>query len=115
MVSAQPSLKVKVPEGWEPGSIIHVKVPNEDRIIAVVPPNGVSEFHVSYGLAELDSGEAMSHLSPADSASKMILVKVPPEVSPGSKIHVKVPGEDKTIEATVPYGVKEFHVSYPLT
>ena len=48
-------------------------------------------------------------------ASKMILVKVPPEVSPGSKIHVKVPGEDKTIEATVPYGVKEFHVSYPLT
>ena len=41
-------LLVQVPDGSKPGDTIHVQIPNENRIMAVQIPEGVSEFHVSY-------------------------------------------------------------------
>jgi len=43
---------------------------------------------------------------------KLILVKVPSGVLPGSVIQVPVPGENRMIAAEVPPGVSEFYVAY---
>lgn len=107
----QPMLRVQVPPGTPPGTTIHVQVPGENRtILAQVPPGGVSSFHVPY--------QAQSPATPAVPASstgdKLLLVRVPPGVSPGDTLHVNIPDEPgRVIAATVPPGnVSEFHVSY---
>lgn len=46
----------------------------------------------------------------AESTKKLIIVKVPRGVAPGTMIQVKVPGEDRLINATVPPNVSEFYV-----
>ena len=43
---------------------------------------------------------------------KVLLVRVPPGVTPGHIIHVEIPGENRTVAATVPEGVPYFHVCY---
>jgi hypothetical protein len=43
---------------------------------------------------------------------KLILVQVPSELLPGSTIYVEIPGENRTVAAQVPSGVKSFHVAY---
>jgi hypothetical protein len=44
---------------------------------------------------------------------KLLLVRVPPGVSPGSTLHVNIPDEPgRVIAATVPPNCSEFHVSY---
>jgi len=44
----KPMLLVKVPPNTAPGTTLHVKIPNTDRMIAATVPPGVSEFHVKY-------------------------------------------------------------------
>lgn len=39
---------VKVPPGCAPGTIIHVQVPGENRMVAAKVPPNVVEFHVAY-------------------------------------------------------------------
>jgi len=41
-------LLVKTPPGTAPGTTIHVQIPGENRVIAAVVPDGVSEFYVTY-------------------------------------------------------------------
>ena len=43
---------------------------------------------------------------------KVLLVKVPSGVTAGQTLFVEVPGENRTLAATVPPGVSSFHVSY---
>ena len=96
---------VKVPPGVSPGSTIRVQVPStsENRQIDAVVPPGVSEFYVTY-----NPNDAQKN---ADN-EKLVLVKVPEGVTPGSIIHVEVNGSDQKIEAVVPHEVTEFYVAY---
>ena len=43
---------------------------------------------------------------------KVLLVRVPKGVFAGSTIHVEIPGENRTVAATVPEGAKSFHICY---
>ena len=45
-------------------------------------------------------------------AQKILLVRVPAGVQSGSTIYVEIPGENRTVAATVPEGVQSFHVCY---
>jgi len=144
VVSAKPStamLLVQVPQGTQPGEIIHVRIPGEERIIAAQVPPGVTEFHVSYEPMsnstnqisvyssqpirnhnlptinnnapnlEYTNPNMKSSSNPSSSSPKMILVQVPYDIPAGSMIQVQVPGEDRFIIAQVPPGVREFYVS----
>jgi len=49
----QSSMLVKVPVGVAPGTIIHVKIPDEDKFVpVVVPKGGVSQFYANYSLED---------------------------------------------------------------
>lgn len=106
----EPMLRVQVPPGTPPGTTIHVQVPGENRTIqAQVPPGGVSSFHVAY---QQQSPPAIPPLAPPQ-GEKLLLVRVPPGVLPGSTLHVNIPDEPgRVIAAIVPPNVSEFHVSY---
>lgn len=43
---------------------------------------------------------------------KLVLVYVPRELPPGATIYVEIPGENRTVAAQVPPGVRSFHVAY---
>lgn len=43
---------------------------------------------------------------------KLLTVQVPPGLAPGSTLFVEIPGENRTVSATVPPNVKSFHVAY---
>jgi len=126
----KPVILVQVPPGTAPGSTLHVQVPGEDRILAAQVPPGVSEFHVAYepGHPEMTPAPLCSPslvhafdptpTSPVASVTdnnqkqSLMLVKVPPGVSPGTTIQVQIPGENRMVSAQVPHGVSEFHVAY---
>lgn len=46
------------------------------------------------------------------SEQKMLVVRVPVGVQPGSTIYVEIPGENRTVAAMVPEGVQSFQVCY---
>eukprot|EP00934_Nitzschia_sp_Nitz4_P001369 Nitzschia sp. Nitz4//scaffold3_size479765//392720//393836//NITZ4_000169-RA/size479765-processed-gene-1.263-mRNA-1//1//CDS//3329550965//1369//frame0 len=53
--------------------------------------------------------------SPALTRQKGIVkVNVPPGVSPGSTIHVQIPGSNRIVAATVPADCTEFHIEYEI-
>ena len=136
----KPILLVKVPPKTAPGTTLHVKIPNTDRMVAAKVPAGVSEFHVAYDADRPPTTSATSddcHVplptplplpqrnqtnapapyitaapASADQQQQLILVKTPPGVVPGTTLHVQVPGKDEMIAAQVPPGVTEFHVAY---
>ena len=43
---------------------------------------------------------------------KLLLVQVPRGLPAGATLHVEIPGENRTVEATVPEGVTSFHIAY---
>ena len=96
---------VKVPSGVSPGSTILVEIPGSDgrRQVEAVVPSGVNEFYIAYNPYDADKKTCNE---------KLIHVKVPEGVTPGTMISVQVRGEDKNIQAIVPHGVTEFYVSY---
>lgn len=47
-----------------------------------------------------------------ESEQKVLFVRVPPGMPVGSVIHVEIPGENRTVAATVPTNVSSFHVCY---
>ena len=52
---------------------------------------------------------------PSGATQKLLLVRVPEGVRPGSTIHVEIPGEFRTVAAKIPAGVTSFHVAYTPT
>ena len=60
---------------------------------------------------------ALDNPPPATQASnnsnqQLLLVSVPPGTAAGATLYVQVPGENRTLKATVPPGVSQFHVAY---
>jgi hypothetical protein len=131
--SSQKLLRVTVPPGTAPGSTIHVQVPRENYFIsAQVPPN-CSEFHVQYNPLSSNQLPPQQHISDygppffgnyhqnqpttrsiPDSYNKLLLVRVPPGTSPGTKLIVQIPDEPgRMLSAEVPPGnIREFQVAY---
>mmetsp|Transcript_16942 Transcript_16942/g.20685 ORF Transcript_16942/g.20685 Transcript_16942/m.20685 type:complete len:348 (-) Transcript_16942:296-1339(-) len=124
-----------IPLGLKPGDTFMVEIPKDEistpSSSALVPiqdyasaPN--QEYNIDMPIAsEVKSispvpipvpvapfQESRQDTTPAVGNQKLVLVKVPPGVSPGSAIHVQVPGENRLIAAQVPPGVTEFHVAY---
>jgi hypothetical protein len=132
----QSLLLVHVPPGVQPGSVIHVEIPNEGRTLAAQVPPGVQSFHVAYTpkqihvpaqtpvLAHAAVPVPAPHHSPIQASSSplgqtsgrqnLILVNVPPGCAAGTTLHVSVPNEPGRILAAVvpPGNVRQFHVSY---
>lgn len=139
--SSSSLLLVQVPPGTQPGDIIHVQIPGEDRVIAAQVPPDVSEFHVSYepsptpirfnssspafiqppknqytytetsSMTNRGSNNYHEMARSYSSPSKMVLVQVPEGAQPGSVIQVQVPGENRVIMAQVPPDAREFYVT----
>lgn len=126
---------VRIPPGTQSGTTIHVAIPGEDRVVAAtVPPGDISEFQVAYEPLPTPKFPSMPVVSSSPIVSQsphpfssttqtlqqninqtqMILVNVPPGATPGTTIHVPIPGTyDQYIAATVPSGrVSQFYVSF---
>jgi len=126
-------INVTVPPGVPPGASLYVQVPGEEgRTVKAVVPPGVSEFQVPYepangsgssskttstvaptpAHAQTMSPPQPSQMQGAKAGQSLMLVRVPPGTSPGSTIHVQIPGENRRVAAVVPPDVSEFHVAY---
>ena len=114
IVSNTSLLKVTVPPGTLPGSIIHVQVPRENRRIAAQVPPDCTEFHVQYEPAPAQYCPIQSQTYPPCHGKKLLKVQVPPGMNPGDALHVRIPDEpDRLIKAVVPPGkVHAFNVEY---
>jgi len=60
------SMLIRVPVGVAPGTIIHVKIPDDDKFVPVtVPGGGVSQFYANYTLADtIDMNGNKNHDNP---------------------------------------------------
>mmetsp|Transcript_18 Transcript_18/g.35 ORF Transcript_18/g.35 Transcript_18/m.35 type:complete len:480 (+) Transcript_18:137-1576(+) len=112
-----------VPSGMVPGSSFMVEVPGQSTplenshgpnssITSISSPTtepGVQILPPPVASSATQSLDQFSSLT----ADKLVMVHVPPGVSPGTTLHVQVPGENRTIAAVVPPGVTQFHVKCP--
>jgi hypothetical protein len=73
-----------------------------DNASARQPPN--SQYYDNYSSSQLPP------ISPTK--QKLLMVHVPEGVPPGATLQVEIPGEDRTLAAQVPPGVRTFHVAY---
>jgi len=112
----QAVILVQVPPGTHPGSVLHVQVPGGNRMVAATVPPNVTEFHVAVPPLPMPSvtTPVQTHMSvPTPTGESALLnVCVPPGTPVGSTIYVQIPGEKRTIAATVPPHVTEFQVAY---
>jgi hypothetical protein len=114
-------VKVKVPPNAQAGSVIHVQVPDENRIIeAQIPPN-CSQFYVQYEPKQFKLGYTQYYRTTNATANffgdshvqKLLLVQVPPYAAAGTSLHIEIPDEPgRVLSARVPPGVGQFCVSY---
>lgn len=74
---------------------------------ATAPPRISNSFGecAPFPVSEIDDEEEVE-------GQKVLLVRVPKGMLPGSTVHVEIPGENRTVAATVPEGVNSFHIFY---
>lgn len=122
----QKMLLVDVPDGMPRGSRIYVEIPGEDRTLAAQVPPNVTSFYMVY-TPRSKQQHGVNAMTPRptptppivpsqepNTLEKLLLVRVPKGILPGTTLHVSVPDEKgRILAAQVPPGdVKEFHVAY---
>jgi hypothetical protein len=112
-------IEAKVPFGISPGSTFYVE--DNDTHSMIGHTSSVEEDDV---VLNYSSVTPLAPLSPPsvpilnnkncgqNNDKRLVRVTVPPNVQPGTKIHVQVPGENRIIEAQIPANCKEFYVQY---
>lgn len=79
------------------------------------PPQQQSQPHQPRtAAAQSNANNVISGVPPQRPEQKLLLVRVPPNTTPGSTVHVSVPDEPGRILAAIvpPGNVREFHISY---
>ena len=82
-------------------------------------PIDLTSFPFSQALDNPPQTSAAPKTSPSNDITsgdsndqKLLLVAVPAGTAAGATLYVQVPGENRTLKATVPPGVTQFHVAY---
>jgi len=127
------TIQAVVPQGFGPGSSFLVEMPprtmgapsthstvppiNYGGVQPMAPPPATKPAGQPYAQAypvgsPTTAKPAAPPVALGPGGQAVMRVQVPPGVAPGTTLHVRVPGEDRTIAAVVPPGVSEFQVAY---